>query len=234
VTVTSFRSLIPVGWRARFADLRGRGVYAGYPNRCGCIFIHIPKTAGTSVGRALFGENSRHIPYFEYEKANPRKFRKFFKFAFIRNPWDRLVSTYFFLRAGGMNEQDRQWNTNHMVLYPDFNSFVRGWLTERNVWNWVHFIPQSHFVINRTGKVMVDFVGRFERLEEDFGQVARRLGRDVRLPKSNTSNHEHFTSCYDEETREIVRRVYARDIEAFEYRFEQLGWNEPSKGSVSG
>ena len=42
-----------LGWRARIADLRGRGVYAGYSNDNRCIFIHIPKTAGSSVGRAL-------------------------------------------------------------------------------------------------------------------------------------------------------------------------------------
>src|ERR1700746_1966012 len=101
---------IPMRWRQRLADLRGRGVYAGYPNRFRCIFIHIPKTAGSSVVEVLFGERSRHIPYFEYEQANPGKFRRYFKFSFVRNPWDRLVFSYFFLRAGWMRETGILWS----------------------------------------------------------------------------------------------------------------------------
>jgi chondroitin 4-sulfotransferase 11 len=211
---------IPMQLRRRIADFRGRGVYGGYPNRSRCIFIHIPKTAGSSVVETLFGENSRHIPYFEYERANPRKFQRFFKFAFVRNPWDRVVSTYTFLRRGGMNELDRNWSAQNLSQYPDFASFVRGWLNEENVWSWVHFVPQAHFILNEQGTVMVDYVGRFERIDEDFAYVAHRLGRDMRLGKTNQSGHRHFSSYYDEDTREIVRRVYARDIEAFNYRFE--------------
>ena len=107
-------------WRSRLADLRGRGVYAGYPNRHRCIFIHIPKTAGSSIVEMLFNEPSRHIPYFVYRDANPEKFRQFFKFAFVRNPWDRLVSTYFFLREGGVNEDDRRWSNAHFEPLREF------------------------------------------------------------------------------------------------------------------
>jgi hypothetical protein len=210
---------IPMQWRQRIADFRGRGVYDGYPNRCRCIFIHIPKTAGSSIVETLFGESSRHIPYLEYERANPRKFQRFFKFTFVRNPWDRLVSTYSFLRRGGMNQQDRVWSERHLARYPDFGSFVRGWLNEENIWSWVHFIPQSHFILNEKGAVMVDYLGRFERIDEDFAYVAQRLGSDTQLRRTNESNHRQFAAYYDEDTREIVRRVYARDIEAFGYRF---------------
>ena len=114
-------------------DLRGRGVYSGYPNQYKCIFIHIPKAAGTAVTQALFGPVSRHVPYFEYEKANPRKFKRYFKFAFVRNPWDRLVSTYFFLKRGGLNEMDRQWAEKNLSVFDNFDSFVRGWVNEENI-----------------------------------------------------------------------------------------------------
>jgi hypothetical protein len=83
-------------WRMRLADLRGRGAYAGYPNRHRCIFIHIPKTAGASIALSLFNEPPRHVHYRDFEIANPDKFRRYFKFAFVRNPWDRLVSSYFY------------------------------------------------------------------------------------------------------------------------------------------
>jgi hypothetical protein len=206
-----------LGWRMRLADLRGRGVYAGYPNAHRCIFVHIPKTAGSSITQALFGAPSRHVPYFVYQRANPIKFHRYFKFAFVRNPWDRLVSTYFFLREGGLNWQDRQWSERNLAGYGDFGSFVRGWLTPENAYSWIHFMPQSHFICNQAGDLMVDFVGRFERLTDDFDVVARRLGLAANLPLTNQSEHAPFAAYYDSETRDIVRLVYSRDIEAFGY-----------------
>src|SRR5947208_3465937 len=114
--------------RMRIADLRGRGVYAGYPNRHRCIFIHIPKTAGSSIALSLFGEQLEHITYRDYQIANPRKFDRYFKFAFVRNPWDRVVSSYFFLRNGTMDEGNRAEAERLLAGYSDFGSFVRGWL----------------------------------------------------------------------------------------------------------
>jgi hypothetical protein len=212
---------LPEPWRARIADARGRGVYAGYPNRNRCIFIHIPKTAGSSMASALFGAASRHVPYFEYQRANPAKFRKYFKFAFVRNPWDRLVSTYFFLRAGGLNAMDRAWAQNAIASFDTFDDFVASWLTAENVASWVHFLPQAHFVLNADGRVMVDFLGRFERLNDDFNAVARRLERHVELPSTNRGEHVPYADYYTPKTREIVARVYARDISAFGYGFEK-------------
>jgi hypothetical protein len=205
------------------ADLRKRGIYAGYPNRYHCIFIHIPKTGGSSVAHSLFGTNSRHVPYYEYQHVSPAKFRRFFKFAFVRNPWDRIVSTYLFLQRGGMNDQDRVWGDANLRFYADFASFVRGWVNEDNVRSWVHFVPQADFILDDADRLMVDFLGRFERLGDDFRQVADRLGCDAQLPKINATGREHFTSYYDEESYAIVRRVYARDIAAFGYEFEPTG-----------
>lgn len=69
---------------------------------------------------------------------------------------------------------------------------------------------------------MVDFVGRMESMDRDFAYVAERLGCDKTLAKVNAGSHQHYTSYYDEETREIVRRVYRKDIKIFGYDFEQL------------
>lgn len=203
--------------RMRIADLRGRGIYEGYPNRYHCIFIHIPKTAGSSVLYSLFGEPSRHVPYFVYQRTNPGKFGRYFKFAFVRNPWDRLVSSYFYLRNGGSGGEDKDWSDRNLVRYPDFRSFVHGWVNEQNVMTWRHFVPQSYYVLDRNGAMMLDFLGRYERLAEDFRHIADRLGRNVAIKAMNASEHAPYSSYYDEETSAIVRRVYARDIEAFGY-----------------
>jgi len=203
--------------RMRVADLRGRGIYAGYPDRNRCIFIHIPKTAGSSVLYSLFGEPSRHVPYFVYQRANPRKFERYFKFAFVRNPWDRLVSSYFYLRNGGSGGEDKEWADRNLVRYPDFRSFVHGWVNEENVMTWRHFVPQSYYILDCAGTVKVDFVGRYERLAEDFRYVSGRLGRNVAIAAMNASTHAPFSSYYDAEMSAVVQRVYARDIEAFGY-----------------
>src|SRR5262249_33764757 len=160
--VMQLKSYVPMWFRYRLMDVRGRGVYSHFADEFRCIFIHIPKTAGNSFSQTLFGRDSRHIPYIEDEKAKPKKFRHDFKFTFVRNPWDRLVSTYFFLKKGGLAEPDRRWAEEHLQSYADFDSFVRRWVNSANIWTWVHFLPQHYFVCDASLAIKMDFVGRME------------------------------------------------------------------------
>lgn len=207
-----------LGLEKRVADIRGRGVYAGFPDRHRCIFIHIPKTAGMAIAQSLFpGERSRHDPYYVYRQANARKFRAYFKFAFVRNPWDRLVSSYAFLRNGGNDEEDRLWSSRHLTNYPDFRSFVMNWLTLENAKSWIHFIPQTDFVFDLHGRLMVDFVGRYEHLTRDVGIVAERLRLPAPLMRANQSDHAHYSTYFDAEMCDVVRNVYGGDMKTFAY-----------------
>lgn len=218
------KDLIPENIRSRMADIRGRGIYSGYADRHRCIFIHIPKAAGTSVARTLFGEGSRHLRYAEYEQANPRKFAEYFKFSFVRNPWSRLYSAYTFLKNGGMNDMDRRWAEEHLVGFADFNSFVKGWVTPANIGSWVHFYPQHYFICDDALNLKMNFIGRFETLDRDFAQVQQRLGIPVKpLPHINlTAVQDSYLDHYSEESQEIVASVYAEDINLFSYCFEGL------------
>jgi hypothetical protein len=209
--------------RTRIADMRGRGIYAGYPDHHRCIFIHIPKAAGTSVAKTLFSCGSRHVRYTEYQSANPGKFSKYFKFSFVRNPWDRLVSAYCFLKNGGMNEMDKQWAEKNLSCYPDFESFVKGWINEDNIQTWVHFIPQHQFICDEALNLQMDFVGRFESLDECVDVIQDKLNLPrVAIPKLNAVKKEkHYSEYYSKETAKIVADVYATDIKIFSYSFNK-------------
>lgn len=214
------RSLVPMWLRYRLMEYRGRGIYSHFADEYQCIFIHIPKAAGTSVALTLFGQSSRHVPWFEYYQASPAKFESYFKFAFVRNPWDRLVSTYFFLKRGGIDPQDRIWAESNLAAYPTFESFVLGWLSPEAILTWVHFLPQHYFICDDSGKIMMDFVGRVENLEADYAMVAARLGCNRKLEKVNVGSQQHYSHYYTDASRELVGRVYAKDIALFGYAFE--------------
>lgn len=214
-------SILPITLRARMADLRGRGVYSEFADEYRAIFIHIPKAAGTSLTRTLFNRGSRHVPWQEYYRANAGKFRRYYKFAFVRNPWDRLVSTYSFLKAGGLDPRDRAWAEQNLSRYRDFDEFVRGWLTAENASRWVHFMPQHNWICDEDQQCRMDFVGRFEHIDRDFAVVARRIGCTRPLERGNQSEHHHYSEYYTAETRDMVAAVYATDIRLFEYEFDE-------------
>jgi hypothetical protein len=84
-----------------------------------------------------------------------------------------------------------------------------------------HFRPQSHWVCNDNGQLLVDFVGRFESMETDFGHVAERLGlARTNLPELNSSVHAAYTTYYDFARRDRVASLYEEDIVRFGYDFD--------------
>lgn len=188
-----------------------------------CIFVHIPKNAGLSVAYTLFGNTGgSHRKIVDYKvKFSKRTFRKYFKFTFVRNPWDRVVSTYFFLKEGGITDRDRKWSEEHISQFESFNDFVKGWLTLENINASLHFQEQHLFLTDEAGNLPMDFIGRFETLEEDFKTVLNHLGIERKLEKKNTSKRKgDYKSYYNEETRAIVENVYRKDIQLFNYAFE--------------
>lgn len=215
----------------KLKQLRTRISPAGYTlrsfDRQRCIFVHIPKCAGVSVCRSLFGDyGAGHYPISVFQEVfEPPLFDSYFKFAFVRNPWDRLLSAYRFLRRGGFNETDRRWARRHLAPYRDFREFVHGWVTPDNIASWIHFRPQVDFLSLANGKSGMDFVGRYEQLHTDFRRVCERLGVDNRLLHLNSyeRSDEDYRAAYDTETRAIVAEVYRRDIAALAYCFDGGG-----------
>ena len=188
-----------------------------------CIFIHVPKNAGQSVRGTLF-ENllPGHMKVFTYQLVYPKKvFDSYFKFAFTRNPWDRLASAYMFMKGGGAHEKDRAWSERTLTQYDNFESFVKNGLRTEEVQTWPHFRPQVHFLRGQNGRIELDFIGRFENLQEDFNHVRDQLdlsGELLFINKTKTKR-EPYQTYYSEELREIAANVYKEDIETFAYKF---------------
>lgn len=192
------------------------------------IFFHIPKTAGISVAQSLFGcRAGQHMLFYEYKRAfSAREFRQFYKFTFVRNPWDRLVSAYHYMRDGGMSELDARQAEDSVHRYPVFSDFVEHYMTRPGFETKLHLRSQWQFICaSETAAPELDFVGRFETLAADFATIARRLNRDETLPHRNAGasrQKQDYRSFYTDRTAEIVAQAYARDIALFGYRFEDV------------
>ena len=190
-----------------------------------CIFIHIPKCAGISVGRSLFGENfeAGHPSLKRYQIIfGPKEFNRYFKFTFVRNPFDRLVSAFFFLKKGGMNPKDKKWAEENLAAHESFDAFVKNWVTPENIRSARHFSPQSDYICLGKKRPSVDFIGYYENLEADFQIISRKLNLNSTLAEMNRtpSRSKDYREYYTDETRAIVAKVYADDIQLLGYTFD--------------
>ena len=178
----------------------------------GAIFIHVPKAAGSSISLDLFGHQVGHFTALDWFARDPLLTERLFKFAFVREPLDRLHSAWRFLRAGGMNASDAETGGR---LAASFDAFVEQLAGDVTLQRWIHFLPQYHFLCAPDTRLLVDFVGRFENMEADFAQVAARLGKDVRLSNRNPSPGAPLAAS--DRSRKLVRELYELDYQMFGY-----------------
>jgi hypothetical protein len=179
------------------------------------IFVHINKTGGSSIEQAL-GLPFQHRTALEIRDAiGERRWRSRFSFAFVRNPWDKVASHYHY-----------RVKTNQTGLGDrpiPFGEWVRLAYAEQAAPYYDQpkmFMPQLEWLRDRDGKILVDFVGRFEALQSDFAQVCSRLGRAASLPHVKSSPRGDYRTYYDDASADIVARAFAEDIRAFCYEFD--------------
>jgi hypothetical protein len=201
--------------------LKGRAIYQPCFDKHEALFIHVPKSAGRSVVRGLFDVKSvEHAPADWYQRLDRRKFERYFKFSFVRNPWDRAVSAYTYLKNGGSaaSEEDRHWS-RFVNSFDSFDAFVCQWMTTENIMRNALFTPQALYLQDEYGSLAMDFVGRFENLAEDFAHIASRLGVEATLPHINQSRQVPYEDFYSDASKAIVANIYAGDISTFKYSF---------------
>lgn len=193
----------------------------------GVVFIHVPKAAGTSINQALYGRFMGHVRARDLRRWAPAKVKALPSFAVTRNPWDRLVSAYrFALRGHGIGGelQAGVWRPQQyrVAEFESFERFVREWLPARKVEKLdAIFRPQSHFVCDSAGLVLVDHLGSLDDLEPTFEFLRKQIGKVPPIGSSNRSGERiDYRNLYTPELVDIVGRFYASDVEAFGYDFE--------------
>lgn len=185
-----------------------------------CLFIHVPKCAGSSVCVGMFdGFSPGHLPLYWYEEQFAEQYAASFKFAFVRDPLERAYCAYAFLRGNqlGPRDQRAQALVRH---YRDFDDFVARWLHPENVARQLHFAPQTEFLTDSLGHLAMDFIGYQEHMGRDFRRVCEHLGLAATLPHVNRTAQR--TSMPVREicsvrTRRLVRRGFQRDYEMLGY-----------------
>lgn len=182
------------------------------------VFVHIPKTGGTSIQEALIqipGRSDLAAKHTKHETPSELNLRigrqrageisDYFFFCFVRNPWDRFLSLFRFLHKLG----------RHPVP-ENFEDFVR-LLEARTPWllNLHSIRPQSDFV-----SVDNQAVGRFENLESDFQRFAILIGAEGQLQHLNSSGgRTEYASWYTKRTAAVIAEYYRQDIKRFSYSY---------------
>jgi hypothetical protein len=207
------------------------------------LFVHIAKTGGTSVraaleplrwrdpwyypqwlcsrlshlsGHRLGTKFPRHAKIIAAKEMLPKEyFDRLYKFAFVRNPWDLQVSSYHHLRR----ERPRL-----LEGIADFSTFVRRKLDPERPYQYhldTSIERQSDYLVDLSGRIVADFVGHYERLQEDFDLICEQIGVGRRrLPhRRKATDREDYRRYYDDQTADLVAEYFRRDIENFGYAF---------------
>ena len=211
----------------------------GHPDR-EAIFFWIPKCAGTSIYKILVAhgcpENLWDNPLAPFVNAGLVTFghvdvpalvaagvirrdyyQRALKFAFVRNPFDRMVSLFFYLRRiqcpALPTEVDFETFCRHVAKgdHPPVGLYNYSGLNQCN--------PMSAWLYDRDGRLLVDELGRYENLPEDFARIANQLGLPDTLPHENRGSHGPYREYYTRESRLLVTRLYQEDLDRFGYQF---------------
>jgi hypothetical protein len=138
-----------------------------------------------------------------------QQYENFFKFTFIRNPWSRVFSWYSNVMRDSVLQRDFG-----VPLDCSFQQFVRRHLNQEAL------RPQLFWLLNHAGRIPLNFIGRFERLEKDFNHVCDILGfEDKSLPELNMGDGRSYVGYYDAESIDIVAERYRGEIEYFDFWF---------------
>jgi len=173
-----------------------------------CIFIHQRKCAGCSITHTFGLDPSEPEWHFmndgllspEYESAPTG----YFRFSVMRNPWDRFVSGWKYLPS-----------TRDRSLLDVLNNLPQGGADYRHLTR-----PQHAILYDKNGRLIVDYMIRYESLQQDFDAVCNIIGKPRRkLPHINQGDRKHYSEYFDVESRRIFLQHFGTDIELLGYKY---------------
>lgn len=198
------------------------------------IFLHIPRTGGTSIEKALCGKDwwqrhppSKHLTAHVAKKIYAPYWEDYFKFTFVRNPWDRMVSM---LRYGKGRTVDNIYevyrNDKNLIEFTEYFKTFNTIEYDTRFFNDNQFQDFNSFknsiYYNIVGSEM-NFIGKFETLQEDFNQVCDLIGiSNSLLPHIQKSHHGHYSEYYSNDTRNLIQNRCQMEIENFSYSFKNI------------
>lgn len=213
--------------RVEFNQLENFPLYSELPNKRKLVFIHINKTGGTSLRTALGlpeedkwrGHFRKHYRYYELVKILPPSVLNESTIAtIVRNPWDRLVSLFHYRK---WLDESRGLEAAALDVYSSFPHWFNS-LWQEGKFSLPNFKPQVSWLCDDQGQECVDFIGKFEHLEQDTHRLCQLLGISPPpiLPHLiKSTRNPDYRSYYTPELREKVEHIYEVDIERFDYHF---------------
>ena len=214
-----YTSLLPHSIRRRL-EVAISGNYPRVYDRRKFIFVHIPKTAGKSVCRMIGVNGACHLTYAQYEELLADRIAEYFVFTVVRNPMDRLLSAWSYMRQGGnQSAEDLEFQRRWITPYRSFDDFVVGALSEPDVFGIGKFRPQTDFLLdtkgNREERIQIC---RFESLQEDLLSLPAKVLLESELPHVNASRRDKIVPS--DATKQRVAKLYRADFEILGYSTE--------------
>jgi hypothetical protein len=188
-----------------------------------CIYIHIPKAAGTSINKSIYGKTLGHYPANLIKSRFPSLYDHCFTFSMVRNPWSRALSAYRFAIAGSTDTMGivnpKQYQKPE---FDTFESFLCEWLNSQDV-DTLDFVFQTQykFVYDNSGNKLVEFIGKIENMNQAMLSVEKEINMSLVINHENkTSENTDYRQFYlNQKMIDVVTDKYQKDIEAFNYEF---------------
>jgi len=180
-----------------------------------CIFVHIPKTGGTSIIKALDMKRTTHKTAKEL-KEEYDEWDDFFSFSIVRNPWDRMVSIYFHFKR--VNE--KPIIKKKVDIPSTFSDFIYEFNEKKIKFNTILYQQQADWIYDDNQNLLVNQIYKFENYSDEVEKIFNKLGIKKKLTHERRTIHEHYSTYYAEETINIVKNLFEKDIILFGYEYE--------------